>query len=589
MKLILIIILIDLFSRVFAQKVIFSNKVYSIFVTKRLNRDLVLKNQIDFFIALIEKESLGTKLEIKGISLSDHLRSRQNDWYEKSKYMLSLEPVKDKKVERGIPFLGRLISFVTDIPGPDQFDAHLKITKKLISLTENQNHRLDNAQKSIRINHEELDALIDLAKKQVAITNNITNELETEDKYILLNSKLDIWYVRAQQLLDHAKTELDKRSEILEKASLHLPSKNLFSIAMIKKVLNEHIETDKLFSPVFFTDAEMHELFSFECAITTYDPIKNEFISVMDLPFADYHDSLKTLEIPDLSHSDKNRIHKLETMSRTRINRILCSSKMNSIRLLANENLEKCQRHISRNFYLCSGRKIFMRYDESIDCNLLEKLPKIIVIEKSNNEYFIDNKYEEMNIKCDDVIKNVLKPDIGPIRIKLPENCELNSKSLTISTEKDMKSFKTNITVKSPEITIFPINTQFFEPYRPKHMHEPTILNNRTDLPSNTNYEEDKFVDQLKNVKEQLKSVKNNRSSIIEIASLVLSVFAISMVMIVPIRKFYRFIKQDKKEANESKILLSKYLELEVKIGHLQIEINDCKLRQLSNIENKTG
>ena len=152
-----------------------------------------------------------------------------------------------------------------------------------------------------------------------------------------------------------------------------------------------------------------------------------------------------------------------------------------------------------------------------------------------------------------------------------------------------MKSFKTNITVKSPEITIFPINTQFFEPYRPKHMHEPTILNNRTDLPSNTIYEEDKFVDQLKNVKEQLKSVKNNRSSIIEIASLVLSVFATSMVMTVPIRKFYRFIKQDKKEANESKILLSKYLELEVKIGHLQIEINDCKLRQLSNIENKTG
>lgn len=558
-----------------------------------MNRDVVLRNQVEIFIALIKKETLGTKLENKGISLSEHLKSRQNDWLEKSRSLFSQESEKNGKVERGIPFLGRILHYVTDIPGPDQFDAHLKITNKLVSLAENQNHKLENAQKSIRINHDELDSLIELAKKQVETTNNLTNELEAEDRLMLLNSKVDIWYVRAQQLLDHASNEIDKRSEIMEKALLHLPSKNLFSMDMIKKVLNEHIESDKLFSPIFYTDSELHEIYSFQCSITTYSPVKNEFISVMDLPFADYHDSLKTFEIPNLNHNDKNKLHKLETMSRTKINRILCSSKMNSIRLLANENLDKCQRHISRNFYLCSGRKIQMRYEGSIDCNLLEHLPNTLAIEKSKNEFFIDNKWEVIVIKCDGVIKNELKPSLGPVKIDLPENCELKSKSLTISREKDNNSFKTNITVKTPEIVIFPINTQFFEPYRAKHIPEPTILSNRTIFPLNTNDDDDDlFVNQIKDVKEQLRAVENNKSSTIEIIALALAVFATTMIMLIPCHKFYKFIKNDKKPANydsERENLMSKYLDLEIKIGQLQIEINACKKLNLSNFENKTG
>ena len=105
------------------QKVIFTDRDITLHLVKNFNRDKLVEKQIDQIIELILNETENTNLEQKGLALTDLLKSLRDDLIVKNDNLFS-------RNKRGIPFLGRLIHQITDLPGPDQFKAIQILTKK---------------------------------------------------------------------------------------------------------------------------------------------------------------------------------------------------------------------------------------------------------------------------------------------------------------------------------------------------------------------------------------------------------------------------------------------------------------------------
>ena len=302
----------------------------------------------------------------------------------------------------------------------------------------------------IKHDHSEIEKLMRLVEQEMLGFSNLTNEIKTQDILLMKNTKIDILNARGMMILAHIRDETEKKIEIFDKAAMNLPSKTLFPPEKIISILKDNSMNDKVHAPIFFTSEEIHELYLFESCITAYDPLKKEVQSVLDIPIADYSNSMKTIELPIFGKKDLNKINSLESISRLKIDRILCSRKSNSIRFLAFENLKKCQRHLQKNFYVCLDRQVQMKYEQKINCDKITNLPEVLVIEKSERSFLILNYNESLSIYCNGKIDKILSPDPGPVNLIIPNECSLRSNSLEIGTGIDHNdkniSFKENET-----------------------------------------------------------------------------------------------------------------------------------------------
>ena len=479
-----IFLILILCCQIIGQKVIFTDKVITLHSVKHLNRDYMIERQIDEIIDLIIEESEKTKLEQKGSALAELLRSLKDDWIEKNDMLFN-------RKKRGIPFLGRIIHQLTDLPGPDQFKAIQILTKKLLRLSKNENAKLNNVKSLIKHDHSEMEKIIGIVAKEISAMANLTNQVESEDKLMMKNSRIDTLNARGLMILAHIKDETEKKIEIFDKAVMNLPSKYLFPPEKIIGILKENSMNDKIHAPIFFTSHEIHELYHFQSCVTAYDHLKKEVQSVLDIPIADYSNSLKTIEVPVFGKKDLDKINSLEMISRLKIDRILCSSKSNVIRFLAFDNLKTCQRHLQKNFYVCLDRQIQMKYDQIIDCNNITDLPHVLVIEKSERSFFILNSNETMTIYCNNKIDRILNPDPGPVNLIIPNECSLRSNSLEIGIGIDHND--RNISNKEVEINFHKIKLNTWSPFRGDHGKMKINENeNETDVIDDLdNYDED--------------------------------------------------------------------------------------------------
>ena len=137
----------------------------------------------------------------------------------------------------------------------------------------------------------------------------------------------------------------------------------MFPPKLIRQILKDNIESDRLKSPIFLTVEEIYELYNFESTMTIYDSKRNKLDSVLHIPKADFSEKMTTKRIQSLAIHDLNRIHNLENLVNVRIDNVLCSEKLGGIRFLPSETLNNCQKHIFMNLYVCAGRDILMKFE----------------------------------------------------------------------------------------------------------------------------------------------------------------------------------------------------------------------------------
>ena len=510
--LISVVIILILCSPAKGQKVIFTDKVITLHSVKKFNRDKLVEKQIDQIIERILNETEKTNLEQKGLALAELLKSLKEDWIVNNDNLFS-------RNKRGIPFLGRVIHQITDLPGPDQFKAIQILTKKLLRLSRNENSKLNNMKAVIKHDHSEIEKIMSMVEQEMSGFSNLTNEIESQDLLLMKNTKIDILNARGMMILAHIKDETEKKREIFDKAERNLPSKVLFPPEKIISILKDNSMNDKVHAPIFFTSEEIHELYLFQSCVTAYDPLKKEVQSVLDIPIADYSNSMKTIELPVLEKKDLNKINSLESISRLKIDRILCSRKSNAIRFLVFDNLKKCQRHLQKNFYVCLDRQVQMKYQQKINCDKITNLPEVLVIEKSERSFLILNYNESLTIYCNGKIDKILSPDPGPVNLIIPNECSLRSNSLEIGTGIDHND--KNISNKVDEIKFRKIKLDSWSFFKGDH-RKMKIIENKTELIDDIDeYDED--IDDDLAAGNELTNYNDDYSEI-EVAALVIAI-----------------------------------------------------------------
>ena len=98
------------------------------------------------------------------------------------------------QVKHRLPFLGWVAHYLSDIPGPDEYERLKDLEKKALKLAEDQHHQIDGIKRTIVHDHVTIVKLANSLNKFVGISSNITNELKQEQKLINKNVDIDTMY-----------------------------------------------------------------------------------------------------------------------------------------------------------------------------------------------------------------------------------------------------------------------------------------------------------------------------------------------------------------------------------------------------------
>ena len=237
-----------------------------------------------------------------------------------------------------------------------------------------------------------------------------------------------------------------------------VPSSYLYPVEKIENVVYEHSKIDRIHSPIYFSQSEITELMTLQSAVTVFDNEANKIRSILKIPLADFSDKLETYYVPNLDKNDTYRLHRLELIGIKRIDRMLCSKRMNAIRFISLSELKKCQKHVvpQSNDYICQGRKVVLNH--SFDsCESISNLPPAIAISLDESTFILDYPGGQVKIACknekDEYERKLVNISTEPLKIKIPLNCELKSEHFTISrSEAETDKLTSTETVEFHEI-----------------------------------------------------------------------------------------------------------------------------------------
>ena len=80
----------------------------------------------------------------------------------------------------------------------------------------------------------------------------------------------------------------------------------MFPKANIRKIVKNAIFEDRMKVPVFISNAELHDMYLFECTVSFFDKEKQKFDSVLEIPLTIYSERMKTIDIPSLDVENLN-------------------------------------------------------------------------------------------------------------------------------------------------------------------------------------------------------------------------------------------------------------------------------------------
>ena len=412
------------------QKIIYSEKSITIQSVRKISdlgetlkiiTDIKKELKTDFKDALVIQ---------KGESCMDIFNYRMQTLHTDNKNML-------KRRKRGISLLGELLSSITDVPSPSSWKGQLKVTHDLIELTNNEGKMLKHIKGTILNEGKDIIKLQSELKKIDLQQRNETNELKAYENILDESLIMDTLCNKGFLLLLKSEIENRIKNDIIMNSYENLPSKYMFPTEKIKDFIYKQAALEKLHSPIFYSENEIRQLYSFESTLTVFSPKNNSFISLLNLPLADYSHEMTTLPIPNLNNTDKDRLYFFEKLANKNIDRLMCSKHQKAARLLDTSDLKRCQKHRSKEYYICNERIILSKFNTFEGCNYINTLPIALAIEISPNTILIDSPHDVLAISCPrfNTVDNVTKIDIPkhPIKLTIPSNCSVTSKHLSIS------------------------------------------------------------------------------------------------------------------------------------------------------------
>ena len=499
------------------------------------------------------------------------------------------------RTKRYLNFVGDFIKMVGGNPSGEDWEKQTAINKKLLEVVKQENEKMTNLKKRIKHEKTEMSSVLEKVQAMNRLVASTVNETNQEGKVIIELMEIVTIHTRGKSLLSQAHRENSNRKDIVNCASLNLPSKIMFPTQTVKETILEHAKLDKIKSPIFLTDNEIDSLYNFQCCKTMFDKREKVFHSYMELPWTDFSNKMMTLNLPKLNPNDLNRIHFIETIAKKSIDKILCNDVKKSMRLLSLKDLKTCQKHRQKNMYLCTKREVTMKIDLFMSCIEIDKLPKTMIMEVSENKFIIDRqKPDTLRVFCKGKFHHEIRQKMGPIVVNLPTNCKLVGKTTKID-ELKIESKSEEIMTKE-KLRIIPINFNKFKPFQKEEIieisSEKTVYEEKSD-----DYDEeiDNTIDQLEKDIQETELLSTNWNSFFAFLSLGIAITAFSIIMIKIILK-RRCCKQPKEtnsknksgniELEQKKLDQKKLNELEIEIRELNKEIDLIKESQLDIVTN---
>ena len=523
-----------------AQDVIYSNNKISIHAKKTLSNDhLVIKN-IEQLMEIIKIKFIdGKELSELAKAFSDDINATLTDYKTDLNHMFYGIPEtgSNQTKKRYIDLLGDIIKEIAGNPSGRDWERQVEVSKKLLKIVKGEQKEIKGLKRQLKHDKIEFKSYLDSVKAITLILSNKSNEISLEKNISIKLIELNRIHSRGKTLLHRASRENDERKDIIEKSILDLPSKIMFPVDIVKETIREHGEYEKIVNPVFYTDGELNSLYNFECCKTLFHRATRTFHSYLELPWTDFSNKMMTINIPELKANDLNRLHAFETFAKKRIDRILCSNKLKTIRLLSTTDLGQCQKHRQKDLFLCSKREVMIKIDSMTSCNDIKKLPDVLALELTNDHYIVDRKINEtLNVYCNEKLHHQIQPHIGTITVTLPKVCILIGNSIKIGTSIEDR-IKTNIT-KDEKITITPIKLESFKPYHNKKSEVKEIYENlkkqQKDEDTYSNDHAEKVIDdEITDAQSYIYGLETTDNSIISIVALSVGMLVIPVYIIV--------------------------------------------------------
>ena len=524
-----------------AQDVIYSNNKISIHAKKMLSNDhLVIKN-IEQLMQVIKNTFIDGDAELSELAqaFSDDLNATLTDYETDVKNLFYINPKTDlnQTNKRYISFLGDIIKEIAGNPSGQDWERQVEISKKLLAIVKNEQTEIKGLKKSLKHENKEFHIHLNNVKAFTLILGNITNELKIEKNTTKKLIELTRIHTRGKTLLERANRENDERKDIIEKSTFDLPSKIMFPVEIVKETIRSHGEQEKIFNPVFYTSEELNSLYNFECSKTLYNKVTKTFHSYLELPWTDFSNRMMTINIPELKTNDLNRLHAIEIFTKKKVDRILCSNKLKTIRLLSIADLKKCQKHRQKDLFLCSNREVMIKIDSMSSCKDIKKLPDVLAQELTNDHYMIDRKINEtLNVYCNEILHHQIDAEIGTITVNLPKACSIIGNSIKIGNSID-EGIHTNFT-KDEKITIIPIKIDSLKPYDKKNSKVielyKALVEQTIDKDTDPDDQTEKEVDrEITGTDRDIQGLETHDNTIISIVALTVGSLAIPLYILV--------------------------------------------------------
>ena len=212
-----------------------------------------------------------------------------------------------------------------------------------------------------------------------------------------------------------------------------------------------------------------------------------------------------------------------------------------------------------------------MNYIQS--CDNITDLPDTLAIQEKNDMFIIDSKDDTIPIFCNNALLHVIEPSSGPIRIKIPPQCHIQSKSLIVNAgtpTNDTYSIK----ITKQDLNIMPLDITKWNPFKPlTHSTTPTTTEVNDYPDSQAELDED--LDQLgKDINAQ-DQPDHSTMELVSI-SLISLIFAIGILEALNRFRNYKINKNNANPVYDSDAV-RKVSDLELQVKSQQVQINAMK------------
>lgn len=450
--------------------VYFSNKQMKVYSKRNLTNFQKNINLLDGLMCMLDTAEKGTTstdikkaiLELKGDnSTSDYLShlASKTSWKAKQCH----ENLSDLKTEaiatyqrimrtdfmnhtgykRGIPFLGDAISFLTDIPSPNEWAQEKELVRNLKSLTQGEMKEVHLLQSIVSDEETKVNEAIDKVNYYHTQTQNLATAswilaAITNDYF-----RIDILCDEAMRLANAIRKESRQLIEIEKDAELNRANELLFPLEIIDKKLANI--TNKEDTPLFNNVRDVTEIYHMANTVTF---IEDDMIhSLLTLPLVDFTFGYEFIDQPHFDLKNIERIHKIEKIALKKIDIFLCSNVQKNIRIFSTKDLQKCLTSFNKKITVCNSRSIVSYTAKSANQCSSHNLAGTIAIELSETAVLIDTEERDILLKCNGATETINTNETVFV-IHLKQSCKVTGSQFEIGpfmTESKSTPIKTEI------------------------------------------------------------------------------------------------------------------------------------------------